>query len=150
VWLARGLTADMQGYGTNGHVDLLAAFARPGMVLVHRQPDPSHPDHAVMAENVERLRAATDARGRRFEIVEIDAPLAPVHDGVPADYSYINFSFVNGGLVLCSFGDRDADEAAVATFRRVFPDRRVATVPANDLFAKGGGIHCITQQQPEP
>ena len=52
IWLATGLVGDMQGYGTHGHVDLLAAFVAPGLVVVHRQPDPQHPDHAVMAENV--------------------------------------------------------------------------------------------------
>jgi len=148
VWLARGLTADMQGYGTNGHIDILAAFARPGVVLVHRQPDPQHPDHEVMAENLGRLRAATDARGRPFEIVEIDAPRNRWVGDVPLDCSYINFSFVNGGLVLCTFDDAAADDAAAATFARLFPGRRIATVPALPLFEKGGGVHCITQQQP--
>jgi agmatine deiminase len=148
IWLARGLTADMQGFGTNGHVDVMAAFVRPGVVVVHGQPDSDHPDHAVMVENVARLRAATDARGRALEIVTVDAPKSPVVDGVPMDYSYINFSFVNGGLVLCSFADPAGDAAAVETFARLFPDRRITTVDARDIFARGGGIHCITAHQP--
>ena len=75
IWLKRGLTGDMQefrpGVGTNGHVDVLAAFARPGVVLVHGQSDPDHPDHTVMSENVERLRSTTDAKGRQLQIVPI-------------------------------------------------------------------------------
>ena len=67
IWLERGLMGDMQQYrpevGTNGHVDVLAAFVRPGVVVVHGQPDPAHHDHAVMAENVRRLREARDAQG---------------------------------------------------------------------------------------
>ncbi len=144
VWLASGLTADMRGYGTNGHIDLLAAFARPGLVLVHRQPDPRHPDHAVMAENLERLSQATDAAGRPFELVEITAPDSDELN----DHSYINFSFVNGALVLCLFADTVADAEAMATFARLFPERRLVSVDARPLFAKGGGVHCITQQQP--
>ena len=58
---------DMQQYrpglGTNGHVDVLAAFVQPGVVVVHGQPDPDHHDHAVMAENVRRLREATRRAG---------------------------------------------------------------------------------------
>ena len=140
----------MQGHGTHGHVDLLAAFVAPGLVVVHRQPDPQHPDHAVMAENTGRLRAALDARGRRLELVELDAPVNRWEGGVPLDCSYVNFSFVNGGAVLCAFDDPDADDAAAATFARLLPGRRLVAVPALDLFRYGGGVHCITQQQPAP
>lgn len=148
IWLARGLTADMQGYGTNGHVDILAAFVAPGVMVVHRQPDHAHPDSDVMHENLARLRAATDARGRTLELVEIDAPTNRWEDGVPLDCSYINFSFVNGGAVLCAFDDPDADAAAMATFARLLPGRRLVSVPALNIFRKGGGIHCITQHEP--
>jgi len=152
IWLERGLMGDMQqfrpGIGTNGHVDVLAAFVRPGMVVVHGQPDGSHHDHAVMAENVSRLRQATDARGRRLELVTIDAPRTVVEDGVAIDHSYINFSFVNGGLVMCTFGDPVADQRARQTFEQLFPSRRIVEVDARAIFRNGGGVHCITQQQP--
>lgn len=148
VWLATGLTGDMQGYGTHGHVDLLAAFVAPGLVVVHRQPDPEHPDHEVMAENVGRLRAATDARGRELQLVEMDAPTNRWEGGVPLDCSYVNFSFVNGGAVLCGFDDPPADRAAAETFARLLPGRRLEVVPALDIFRYGGGVHCITQQEP--
>ena len=147
VWLPRGLSADYGRYGTRGHVDLVAAFARPGLVLAHVQPDPAHPDHEVSAENVRLLRAARDARGRALEVVEVPAPETAEVDGELVDFSYVNFSLVNGGVVLCGFDDpRDAE--AVALFRRVFPERAVDQVDARELFAHGGGIHCVTQQQP--
>ena len=153
IWLERGLMGDMQQYrpdvATNGHVDVLAAFVRPGAVVVHGQPDPGHHDHAVMVENVRRLRAARDAKGRELEIITIDAPADSVVDGVSIDHSYINFSFVNDGLVLSTYGDEAADTKAVATFAELFPDRRIATVDASPIFRNGGGVHCITQQQPE-
>ena len=152
IWLERGLMGDMQqfrpGIGTNGHVDVLAAFVRPGVVVVHGQPDQSHHDHAVMAENVKRLREATDARGRRLEVVTIDAPKTVYEDGVAIDHSYINFSFVNDGLVMCTFGDPVADQRARQTFEELFPSRRIVEVDARAIFRNGGGVHCITQQQP--
>ena len=113
-------------------------------------PIPSTPDHAVMAENVGRLRGATDARGRHLELVELDAPVNRWEGGVPLDCSYVNFSFVNGGAVLCAFDDPAADDAAAATFAGLLPGRRLVPVPALDLFRYGGGVHCITQQQPAP
>ncbi len=153
IWLERGLMGDMQQYrpglGTNGHVDVLAAFVRPGVVVVHGQPDPHHHDHAVMAENVRRLRAARDAAGRALEIITIDAPRDTVVDGVSIDHSYINFSFVNDGLVMSVYGDDEADEKASGVLAELLPDRRIAAVDAAPIFRNGGGVHCITQQQPD-
>jgi agmatine deiminase len=153
IWLERGLMGDMQQYrpglGTNGHVDVLAAFVRPGVVVVHGQPDPGHHDHAVMAENVRRLRAARDARGRALEIVTIDAPRDTVVDGVSIDHSYINFSYVNDGLVMSAFGDAAADANAAQIMQDLHPGRRLAQVDAEPIFRNGGGVHSITQQEPD-
>ncbi|MGV9325176.1 agmatine deiminase family protein [Streptosporangium sandarakinum] len=149
IWLPRGLTADYGRYGTGGHVDLLACFARPGLVLCHVQPDPDHPDHEVTRENLRILRSATDARGRALEVVELPAPETREVDGELVDYSYINHYLANGLALLCSFGD-PRDAAAVEVFARLFPGRAIETVDARPIFALGGGIHCITQQQPRP
>ncbi|MFB1042775.1 agmatine deiminase family protein [Streptomyces chrestomyceticus] len=148
IWLPRGLTADYGRFGTRGHVDIVAAFARPGVVVAHTQPDPAHPDHDVCKEIVALLRSSTDARGRRLEVVEVPAPTVVEADGELVDYSYINHYLCNGGVVLCAFGD-PRDEEAAAIFRRLFPERTVAPVDARTIFAAGGGIHCITQQQPK-
>ncbi|CAL9434761.1 Agmatine deiminase [Streptomyces sp. enrichment culture] len=148
IWLPHGLTADYGTYGTQGHVDIVAAFARPGTVLVHTQRDPAHPDHARSLTHLEVLRGRTDARGRRLEVVEVPAP-AVLRDenGDWVDYSYINHYLCNGGVVLCAFDDPN-DAPAADLFRRLFPDRTVTQVDARTIFANGGGIHCVTQQQP--
>ncbi|WP_329413933.1 agmatine deiminase family protein [Streptomyces sp. NBC_00704] len=149
IWLPRGLTADYppHGYGTLGHVDIVAAFARPGVVVAHSQPDTAHPDHEVTREAVALLRAQTDARGRRLEVVEVAAPTVLEADGHWVDWSYINHYLCNGGVVLCGFGD-PRDELAADVFRRLFPRRTVTPVDARTIFSGGGGIHCVTQQQP--
>ncbi|WP_374985678.1 agmatine/peptidylarginine deiminase [Streptomyces fradiae] len=147
IWLPRGLTADYGDYGTRGHVDIVAAFARPGVVVAHTQPDPAHPDHEPCKEIVALLRSQTDARGRALEVVEVPAPTVLQTGGEWVDYSYINHYLCNGGVVLCAFDD-PRDETAAAVFRRLFPDRAVTLVDARPVFAHGGGIHCITQQQP--
>ncbi|MEV0320683.1 agmatine/peptidylarginine deiminase [Streptomyces sp. NPDC050658] len=148
IWLPRGLTGDYGTFGTRGHVDIVAAFAAPGVVLVHSQQDPAHPDFEVSKEIIEVLRGQTDARGRTLEIVEVPAPTVLQDDEGWVDYSYINHYICNGGVVLCGFGDPN-DEIAAGIFRRLFPDRTVTLVDARTIFAGGGGIHCITQQQPK-
>ncbi|MFD5617234.1 agmatine/peptidylarginine deiminase, partial [Streptomyces yangpuensis] len=148
IWLPYGLAGDYGTYGTQGHVDIVAAFARPGVVVVHTQPDPSHPDHERCKTIAAILRASTDAAGRRLEVVEIPAPTVLEEDGEWVDYSYINHYLCNDGVVLCSFDD-PRDEEAAEIFRGLFPERTVTLVDARTIFAGGGGIHCITQQQPK-
>ncbi|MDF9815855.1 agmatine deiminase family protein [Streptomyces sp. SPB162] len=147
IWLPRGLTADYGTFGTRGHIDILAAFVRPGTVVVHSQQDPSHPDHAVSQETIKLLASATDARGRALEVVELPAPSVTGEDGELVDYSYVNHYLCNGAVVLCSFDD-PADRVNAEIFGRLFPERDVVLVEARTIFAHGGGIHCITQQQP--
>jgi agmatine deiminase len=85
-----------------------------------------------------------------LEIITIDAPRDTVVDGVSIDHSYINFSFVNDGLVMSVYGDDEADEKASGVLAELLPDRRIAAVDAAPIFRNGGGVHCITQQQPDP
>ena len=142
VWLERGLTRDYETFGTRGHVDIVACFASPGVILVHDQRNPEHPDHAVSARVRELLTAAGD-----WTLVPVPAPAVVRDDEGWVDYSYINHYVCNGGVVLCAFDD-PGDERAAAILREVYPGREVVLVDARTIFSRGGGIHCITQQQP--
>ncbi|WP_394770162.1 agmatine/peptidylarginine deiminase [Lacisediminihabitans sp.] len=147
IWLPRGLTRDSSTFGTRGHVDIVATIASPGRLLLHDQRDQAHPDFAVTAQLRAVLSEARDAAGRRFEIVDLPAPRVLRDDEGFVDYSYVNHVLVNDGVIACAFGDqRDAD--ALAILRDAYPGRTVTAVDARPLFARGGGIHCITQQQP--
>lgn len=148
VWLPRGLTRDYDDFGTNGHVDIVATIPSPGLVLLHEQRDPGHPDHAVTQGLRSLLEQETDAAGRRFEVVALPAPSTLRDDGGFVDWSYVNHLVVNGGVIACGFGDARADDAARGILAEAYPGRRVVTVDARPIFARGGGIHCITQQQP--
>jgi agmatine deiminase len=147
IWLPRGLSADYGQFGTRGHVDIVAAFVPSGAVLVHRQTDPSHPDHAVTAGIAAQLAAEHGADGRALEVIDLPAPRRLTQDGELLDWSYVNHYVANGVVVLCAFDDPRDDEAA-AILGDVYPDRRIELVDARDIFAFGGGIHCITQQLP--
>jgi len=145
IWLGEGLQGDDD---TDGHVDNLACFARPGVVLALTTNDPADGNYHVLQDNLARLRAATDAEGRSLEIVEIEQPRRQIHaDGRRLPLSYINFYIANGGIIMPVFEDPQ-DSRAFDTLSRVFPDREIVQVPAVDIVHGGGGIHCITQQQP--
>ena len=148
VWLPRGLTRDSERFGTNGHVDIVATIPTPGTLLLHTQVDPGHPDHAVTAGLRAHLEGQTDTAGRRFNIVELPAPATLRDDEGFVDWSYVNHLVVNDGVIACGFGEETADARAREILESVYPGRRVVTVDARPIFARGGGVHCITQQQP--
>lgn len=142
VWFERGLVRDYFPLGTRGHVDVLAVFASPDVVLYHDQRNPAHPDHEVSAE----IRAVLEAAGD-WTLVPVPAPDALSDEVGWVDCSYINHYAVNGGVILCAFDD-PGDERAAEIMREVYPGREVVLVDARPIFARGGGVHCITQQQP--
>lgn len=148
IWLPRGLTRDYDRFGTKGHVDIVATIPSPGRLLLHAQRDAAHPDHAVSAELRALLAEQTDAAGRRLEVVDLPAPATLRDDEGFVDWSYVNHLVVNDGVVACGFGEERADAEARAILEDAYPGRRVVMVDARELFARGGGIHCITQQQP--
>jgi agmatine deiminase len=147
IWLPRGLTADYGWFGTRGHIDILASFIRPGVVLAHNQMNPDHPDHEVSKEYLAILRASTDAHGRHLEVVEMPAPATLQVDGEFVDWGYLNHYVCNDAVILCTFDDPN-DAAAAEILAGLYPDRQIVQHDARDIFACGGGIHCITQQQP--
>ena len=142
IWIKRGLTRDYDGYGTRGHIDIVACFASSNVILYHDQQDPSHPDYQVSREVKATLEAAGD-----FEVIGIPAPTILRDEDDFVDYSYINHYIVNGAVILCSFNDPN-DLVAKAILEKVYPGRVIVLVDATEIFARGGGIHCITQQQP--
>jgi agmatine deiminase len=118
------------------------------VVLALTSSDAADGNHAMLSENLARLKAVKDAKGRALEIVEIEQPARrTLADGRRASLSYINFYLANGGIVMPAFEDPQ-DKRAYDTLHRVFADREIVQVPAGDIVRGGGGIHCITQQQP--
>lgn len=142
IWIERGLTRDYDEFGTRGHIDIVACFADENTILFHDQQDPNHPDFEISREVHATLAAAGD-----FKVVGVPAPALLHDDEGPVDYSYINHYIVNGGVILCAFDDEN-DVKAKAILEQAYPGREVVLVDARPLFARGGGIHCITQQQP--
>lgn len=142
IWIKRGLSRDYEEFGTKGHIDIVACFAPDGRILYHDQKNPNHPDFEVSKE----VRDVFIRAG--FETLAIDAPDVLTDSEGFVDYSYINHYVVNHGVILCSFND-PKDKEAKAKLREAYPGREIVLVDATELFARGGGIHCITQQQPK-
>jgi agmatine/peptidylarginine deiminase len=133
---------------TDVHVDAELNFVRPGIVVLSRpHPSAPRPWMEVYDEIREILQHEVDAKGRRFEVHIIDEPDPTC---LPSTYedpatNYVNFYFVNGGLIVPQFGDPPRDQAALATLQTLCPDREVRQLQVRALPLAGGVIHCATQ-----
>ncbi len=161
LWLGHGVPGDETG----GHIDNLACFIKPGVVLLSWCDDPADPHYAVSRDAEARLLAATDARGRRITVERIPMPtpmfyteeetsgLDRTHTGTSRNAgerlaaSYVNFLIVNGAIIAPEFGVA-TDTAARDVFALLFPERKTVMLPGREILLGGGNIHCITQQQP--
>ena len=161
IWLGRGVYGDE----TDGHVDNLACFAKPGVVLLTWTEDESDPQHAISLDARDRLGAATDARDRPLEVVPLPSPgpltvsaeeaagVRPVPGTKPRlagermAASYVNLYIGDSRVVFPTFGVH-RDQLARETLESCFPGREVVGVPAREILLGGGNVHCITQQVP--
>jgi agmatine deiminase len=145
IWLP----GDITDTETDGHVDGYISYVKPATLLFEVVADPADPRYPLMAENRKILERETDARGRRFKLLPIaEAPRSAVPRGETGFCrSYVNFYIANGAIIAPAYGIEE-DAEVFETLRRAYPDREVVLVALKDLFRGGGGIHCITQQEP--
>ncbi|WP_030200331.1 agmatine deiminase family protein [Streptomyces sp. NRRL S-87] len=148
VWLAGVRGEDI----TDAHVDSLVRFTAPGVVLLDQAHPSTPPDSWSRSADQARavLSKATDARGRRFEIVDLPQPDLDRITGEGDDFvsTYANFYVANDSVFMPEFGDRKADARAKAILQEHFPKRDVVQVQIDTIASGGGGIHCSTHDQP--
>lgn len=143
LWLKQGIHKSM----IDGHIDGIAAFARPSTVLLAKTDDESNPNKPVMRENKEILSTMTDAKGRSIEVIDFPMPSLRELAGRWIAACYANFYFANGGIVAPVFGCKE-DRAAIEVLETTFPGYEVVGVRSEHIAIGGGDVHCITQQRP--
>jgi agmatine deiminase len=143
IWLGRGAAGD----DTHGHIDDISRFAAPDVIVAAVEPDANDDNHAPLAENLARLKAARTLAGKQFTIVELPMPRPVVFRGQRLPASYVNFYVANGLVLMPTFHD-PYDRVALNILAQVFPGREVIGVHSVDLIWGLGALHCMTQQQP--
>jgi agmatine deiminase len=143
IWLDRGIAGD----DTHGHVDDITRFVGPTTIVTAVEPNAGDPNHAPLAENLARLKAARTLDGKQFDIVEIPLPRPVLFRGQRLPASYANFYIANGLVLVPTFHDPN-DRVALNVLAEVFPNREVIGIHAVDLVWGLGTLHCMTQQQP--
>jgi len=137
IWLGKGLEPDPV---TDGHIDGIAAFIEPGTVLLHTTDDRSDVNYRICQDAKHRLKEATDAAGRKLEVIELP---------MDAEVSHMNFYIANDCVLVPITRSRRDNERPLAILKELFDDREVIGIDSEVLGEGGGGIHCITQQVPK-
>ena len=165
LWLPRGIYMDE----TNEHVDNVAAFIKPGEVVLAWTDNREDPQYELSAQDLAYLEGETDAKGRKIKVRKLPIPDVPVcctardidnyvfepgedtrEAGERLAASYVNFYFANGIALVPQFGGENAesDARAVRILAELCPERKIVPIAARDILLGGGNIHCITQQVP--
>ncbi len=133
---------------TDGHIDGAIRIVRPGMLMTGGYPGDTSEWAQVLQESRKILAKATDARGRSFEMVDIPSAVDVRSTRYDFFTGYANYYVGNGAIYTPQFGDRPADAQAHAALQQLYPDRKIITLNVDRIYENGGGIHCVTQQEP--
>lgn len=162
-WIPKGIYLDE----TNGHVDNIVNFVKPGEVVLAWTDNESDPQYAISKEVLEYLEKQTDAKGRKLTIHKLHVPnpvlitkeesegvdaidgTLPREEGDRLSASYVNYYVGNGFVAFPVFNDSH-DQDAINLMKKLYPDRIIEPIYAREILLGGGNIHCITQQVPSP
>ena len=143
IWLGCGAAGD----DTHGHVDDISRFVSAETIVTAVEPDATDANHAPLAENLARLKAARTRTGKPFTVVELPMPRAVIFRGQRLPASYANFYISNDRVLVPTFHDA-RDRVALQILAELFPEREVVGVHCVDFIWGLGALHCMTQQQP--
>ena len=161
IWIKDGIDPEE----TNGHIDDVACFVKPGEVACIWTDDPENPFYKQSQDAYKTLTEATDAKGRKLKVHKLCLTKKPIllqgaeaidsvegtlprEDGDICIASYMNFLIVNGGVIVPQYGDEN-DSLAIEQIKEMFPDRKVVGVDTKEVVYGGGNVHCITQHMPK-
>jgi agmatine deiminase len=142
IWLGEGCVGD----DTHGHVDDIARFVAPGVIVLAYEADPADDNHHRSMDNLRRLQLAGGEAGV-LKIVKLPYPRPVIMNGERLPASYANFYIANRTVIVPTFNDPN-DRVALNTLAGLMPDRQVVGIHAVDLVWGLGTLHCLTQQQP--
>ncbi|MFD4925827.1 agmatine/peptidylarginine deiminase [Streptomyces goshikiensis] len=149
IWFKGVLGRDI----TDDHVDATSRFLAPGQGLV-QMPLPKDTDawSNDARQQYQILSTSTSAQGGPVAVTRLQGPDYDLIRSTDPNFvgAYANYYVCNGAVIAPQFGDGRADAAARATLQRAFPGRTVEQLDIDALGSGGGGIHCVTQQQPAP
>lgn len=143
LWLTQGYLA---GDDTDSHIDTLARFISED-TIAYITCDDKQDEHFESLKSMEaELRALKQSNGEPYKLIPLPFTQA-IYDerGQRLPASYANFLFVNGGLLVPTYGDKN-DKKALEILSLALPTRRVVGVDCRSLILWHGSLHCVSMQ----
>jgi agmatine deiminase len=143
VWLKDGLINDH----TDGHIDEIARFVAPNAIVCAYEKDKKDLNFSILDNNFKILKNTKDQNGNNFKIIKLPMPHMNYDNGEKAPVSYTNFYIGNSVILMPIFNDLN-DKKAIKIIKSLFKKHRVVEIDCSKIIYGGGGLHCITMQQP--
>lgn len=144
----------LRGDDTDSHIDMLARFV-DGQTIAYVGCDDTNDEHyEELAKMQAQLKSFRQKNGKPYKLIRLpfvsaiyessnDSASSDKKERLPA--SYANFLFVNGGLLVPTYDDKN-DKKAIEILSNALPHLRVVGVNARTLIKWHGSLHCITMQ----
>jgi len=143
IWLKNGLINDH----TDGHIDEIARFVATNTIICAYEDDVNDLNYSILNENFKILEGAVDKNGNKFKIIKLPMPHMNYDNGEKAPVSYANFYIGNSVILMPKFNDVN-DQLAKDTIQSLFINHTIVEIDCSKIIYGGGGLHCITMQQP--
>lgn len=143
LWLTQGYLA---GDDTDSHIDTLARFISKDTIAYVKCEDKEDEHFQSLALMESELQALKQANGEPYKLVALPFTQAIFDEqGQRLPSSYANFLFVNGALLVPTYGDIN-DEKAIKVLAQALPSHRVVGIDCRSLILWHGSLHCVTMQ----
>lgn len=143
IWLNKGLDGDE----TDGHVDNIACFGSENEIIIQVCDDKNDKNYSICEENLQIIENTKTLNNSNFNIIKIPQPSYKEFNNKRLTLSYLNFYFVNNGIILPIFNDPN-DNIAISILKNLYPNRKIKTINGLSIIKEGGNVHCTTQQMP--
>lgn len=134
---------------TDMHIDGFARFGNSTTIVTMSEDDLL--DWQVPQADIQTLYAAKNKNGAVYTFLKL--PLSK--NNVVTTYgknlgykgSYVNYYIANTKVLVPNYNDPN-DAVANRLIQSIYPNRTVIGIDVRNLYANGGMVHCVTQQQP--
>ena len=143
LWFKKGLHND----DTDGHIDNVLRFAPNNKILYAIETNQKSPNFDSLKEIEELLNFYKKGalKGYKFQALPVPDPIFV--DGAQVSASYTNYLILNGAVIVPSFG-QEKDKEALSIIKACFPDREAFGFDCLEIIREGGGLHCMSLNQP--
>jgi len=131
----------LAGDDTDSHIDTLARFCDKKTIIYIKCEDKDDEHY----KELKLMESELKVLAQKYNLKLIPLPFAHAihYDNERLPATYANFLFVNGGVLVPTYGV-DEDEEALEIFRKTFKDREIVAIDCQTLIRQHGSLHCVT------